>query len=79
MLCTMQGTHALDGQEVGGDAADLGTHLVEQLTELLEIGLTGGIIDGGLAFGEDSSHHDVGRTSHRCLVKQHIGALQTGG
>ena len=75
----MKGAHTLDGQEVGGDAADLGTHLVEQQTELLEIGFAGGIVDGGCTLGKDGCHHYVGSTCHRGFVEQHIGAFQAGG
>ena len=79
MGCPMQDFHAFDRQEVRTDTADLGPHLVQHLTQLLEVRLTGGIIDGGGAFGKDGSHHDIGSTRHRGLVEQHIVALQLLG
>ena len=64
MLCAVQLLYPLDGEEIGGYATDLCTHVVQQMTELLDIGLAGGVIDGGGAFGKDGSHHDVGSTCH---------------
>ena len=76
---TLQRFHTFDRQEVRTDTADLGPHLVQHLTQLLEVGLTGRVIDGGGAFGKDGSHHDIGSTRHRGLVEQHIVALQLLG
>ena len=79
VLSAVQFLHALNRQQIRGDAADLGTHTVQQMAELLQVGLTGCVVDSGRALGEDGCHHDVGRTGHGCLVEQHIGAFQSGG
>ena len=73
---TLQRFHTFNRQEVRTDTADLGPHLVQHLTQLLEVGLTGRVIDGGGAFGKDGSHHNIGSTRHRGLVEQHIVTLQ---
>ena len=79
MLRAVQPGHALDGQEVRADAADACSHAVEHVAQLLQIGLTGGVVDGGGALGQHGSHDDVGRTGDRGLVEQHVAALQLAG
>ena len=69
----VQGWNALDGEEVGGNAGDAGPHGVEELAELLNVGLAGSIVDGGNAPGEDSRHDDVGRAGNGRLIKEHVG------
>ena len=66
-----------DGEEVAGNARDVGTHPVEQMAELLNIRLTGRVVDGRGAFRHDSCHDDVGGTGDRCLVEQHVGAFES--
>ena len=79
VLSPMQLVDTLDGQQVRSDATDLCTHLVQQMTELLQIGFAGCVVDGCSALGKDGCHHDVRSTRHRGLVEQHIGALQALG
>ena len=54
----------------------MGTHAVEHVAKLLDIGLAGSIVDSGSTFCQDCSHNDIGRSRHRSLVKQHVGAFQ---
>ena len=75
----MQTVNTLDGEQVRGDTADAGTHAVQHLTELLQIRLAGCIVDGGSTFCKHGCHHNVGCTGYRCLVEQHVGALQLLG
>ena len=75
----VQRGHANDGEQVGGDARDLCSHGVEQVAELLDVGFAGGVVDGCGALGHDGSHDDVGRARDRCLVEQHVGALEPSG
>ena len=79
MVSSVQMVGSDDGQQVAADAADVGTHAVEQVAELLDIGFAGRIVDGGLSLGECGGHHDVGRTRHRSLVEQHVASLQPVG
>lgn len=46
------------------------------MTKLLDIRLTSCIIDGGSAFGKNSSHHYISCTCNRCLIKQHIATFE---
>lgn len=39
----VQRGHALDGQQVGADAADAGTHGIEHVGQVLHMGLAGGV------------------------------------
>ena len=64
VLGTVQLLHTFDGKEVGSDTADLRTHTVQQMTELLDIGFAGGVIDSCGAFGQNGCHNDVGSTCH---------------
>ena len=70
---TMQRADANDGEQVAADACDVGSHAVKHVAELLDVGFAGCIIDGGSPLGEYGSHNNVGRTSDRSLVEQHIG------
>ena len=71
--------HAHHRKAVGGDARNVGAHAVEQVTELLNVGFAGRIVDGCGAFGEHSGHDDVGRPGHRGFVEEHVGAAQAFG
>ena len=77
VLGAVQTLHAAYGEQVGGDAADVGAHGVEQTAELLDIGLTGGVVDSRLALGQHGGHDDVGRAGDGSLVEQHPGTLET--
>ena len=77
MFCTAQFLHTLNGQQVTAYTADVGTHLVEHLAELLDIGLTGCIIYCSGSFCHNSCHNYVGGSCYRGLIKKHITSLQT--
>ena len=79
MLCAVQFFHALDGEQIGSDAADLCSHPVEHTAELLQVGFAGGIVNGGSAFCQYGSHQNVGCTGHGRFIKQHIAALKPVG
>ena len=76
MLRAAQQVDALDGQQVRGDARNAGSHAVEHPAELLDIGFARGVVDRRRAPCHDSRHADVGRSRHRRLVQQHVGAFQ---
>ena len=79
MLGTMQLLHTHDGEQIAGNATDLGTHRIEQVTELLDVWFAGCIIDGGGSLGKNRRHDDVGSTGNRSLIEQHIASLQLLG
>ena len=79
MFRSSQAFHSFDSEQVGGNATDACAHGVEQVTELLDVRFTCGVVDCGSAFGQDGSHNDVGRTGDRSLVEQHIGACKAFG
>ena len=72
----MQAFHSNDGNQVGGNAADVGPHGVEQVAELLYIRFAGGVVDGGCSLSHHGSHDDVGSSRYRGLVEQHVAATQ---
>ena len=76
MLGTMQFINTHDGEQVAGDAADLSTHRIEQMAELLDIWFASCIINGGSALCQYRCHDDIGGTGNRSLIEQHIAALQ---
>src|SRR5690606_6683821 len=74
-----QAVYALDGEQVGADARDLGAHAVEHLAELLQVGLAGRVVDRGGSFGQHGGHHHVGRAREGCLIQQQVGAAKPRG
>ena len=79
MFCAMKLFDTIDGQQVRTYSADVGTHAVEHVAQLLDIGFARSIINRGGTFGKNGSHDDIGSTRHRGLVEQHIGTLQLLG
>ena len=77
MLAPTEGLDPFDGEQVGPHPRDLAPHAVDHLAELLEVGLTGRIVDGGGAFGQGGGHDDVGGSGHGGLVEQHVAAGQS--
>ena len=79
MGSAMQLVDTHNGQQIGTDAADVGSHTVQHPAQLLDIGFAGSIIDSGSALGHDGGHHNVGRTCDRGFIKEHVGAFQLLG
>src|SRR5829696_2849419 len=69
---------ALDPEDVRADPGDPGTQRVQEVAEILDVGLTGGISDHGLAAGEDRGHDRVLGPCHRRLVEEEVRALEPG-
>ena len=72
----MQLTDTYDVQQVAADAANPCPHCIQHVTELLDIGFAGCIINRGGTLRHDCCHDDIGGTCDRSLVEQHIGAPQ---
>ena len=68
--------NAFDLEQVASDALDLGAHAVQHFAELLDIGLAGGIVNGGGAFGHYGGHYDIGCAGNGGLVQQHVCTFQ---
>ena len=51
MLSAVEGLYPLDGEAVGADTLDTGSHAYEELGELLEVGLAGCVVDRRDALG----------------------------
>ena len=79
MLSTVQTLYTDNGQQVGTYTGNIGSHLVQQMAELLDIRFTGGVVDRRRAFSQHGSHDDVGRTGHAGFVEKHVGALEMLG
>ena len=75
----VQAARAGNGEQVGGDTADVCAHSVEHAAELLDIGFAGGVVNSGRALGHNGCHDDVGSARHGGLVEQHISAFQLVG
>ena len=65
---SVQGIDAGNGEQIACHAFYLRSHAIEHPAELLHVRLTGCIVNGSDALGQDGSHHDVGRSRHRSLV-----------
>ena len=76
MAGTMQFLDAHNGNQIAGNAADLSSHRIEQMAELLDIWFASRIVNGGSTFSQDRSHDDIGCSRNRSLIEQHIAALE---
>ena len=68
--------HALDLDDRRAGSLDRGAHLVEQVGEVHDLGLAGGIVDDGRALGTHRGHHEVLGGTHAGKVKRDCGARQ---
>ncbi len=64
---------------VGADAVDPAAHGVDQVAQLLDVGLGCGVADGGRAGGQGGRHDGVlgGHDAH--LVEEDVGAVEAPG
>ena len=69
--------YAVDTEEVGAHAVNESAHTVEHLAKLLDIGLTGGVVDGCGALCKHCGHHNVGCTGNRGFFQEHVSACKT--
>ena len=67
----MQLRHALDLDERGAGARDLGAHLVEHVGQVYDLRLASSIVDGGDALGVDRGHQQVLCSAHRGKLQRH--------
>ncbi len=79
VLGTCQFRYTFDGQQVRPNARDFSPHAVEHLAQLLQVRLTGRVVDRRCAFSHHGSHQHVGRTGHLSLIEQHIRTAQVAG
>ena len=73
---------ALDLNDRGACALDVGAHLVEHVGEVNDLGLASRVVDDRGALGEDRGHHEVLRGSDACEGKGHglsVDAVGRGG
>ena len=75
----MQLFHTFDGQQIGTDAGNLGTHLIEHAAQLLDVRFASSIVNGSGALGKHGSHDDIGCTSNTGFVQEHMGTAQFVG
>ena len=76
MAAAVQLFHAVYSQQIGGDAADAGTHSIQHPAQLLDVRLTGGVVNYRSALGKHRCHHHVCRAGHGRLRKEHLAAVQ---
>ena len=65
---------ALNEERIGVEAGDLRAHEVQELGELLHVGLRGGVADDRLALREDGGDQDVLGGGHAGLVEEDVRA-----
>ena len=76
VLAAVQALGAVDGDQVGADALDVGAHLHEHAREVLHVGLAGGVADDGRAGRQRGGHQRVLGRHHRGLVHEDVGRAQ---
>ena len=75
----VQLAHAGDGDVGRTGAGHLGAHLVEEIGEVDDLGLAGGVAYARLALGGNGGHHQVFRRAHAGKLQQHLGTVQAVG
>ena len=75
----MQLLHALDGHDGRACADDLGTHLVEHVGKVDDLGLAGSVVDNRGALCAHGSHDEVLGGAHAREFERDGGAVQTLG
>ena len=76
MLAAVETLGAVDGDQVGADALDVGAHLHEHPRQILDVRLAGGVADHGGAGRQRGRHQRVLGGHHRRLVHEHVGRAQ---
>src|SRR6187402_2572849 len=77
MLPTMQGRYAFDGESIAADAFDAGTHCVEQVAQVLDVRLRGGVAYQCVAVCQGRSQDSLLGAGDACFVEEYFGAAQT--
>ena len=67
---------AADTDHVGTRAAHIGTHHVQKVGQVHDVGLLGHVLQHGLALGQHGAEHGVHGGAHRHIVKEHMRTLQ---
>ena len=76
VLRAVKALNPVDPEEVGAHAVNESAHAIEHLAKLLDIGLAGGVVDGGGASCEHCGHYNVGGTGDGSLFKEHVSACK---
>ena len=75
-----QAAPTLDLDDVGRGALDLGAHLLQEVDEVVDLGLAGSRPDGGVAVGQGGREHGVLGAHHGDMREDHVATAQaTGG
>ena len=72
----VEGFDALDLDGVGARAGDVGTHGVQEVGQVHDVGLLGRVLDDGLTLDQAGGHHDVGSRAHTDHVQADALATQ---
>ena len=71
-----QAGDAPDLDDVGAGSHDVGSHGVEEVGQIHDVGLLGGVFDDGEPLGQGGGQHDVHGGAHRHHVQIDLGAGQ---
>ena len=66
----------VDDDPVRTGADDPGAHAIQEIREIRDLGLPGGVLEHRLPVREDRRHHEIFRARHRNLVKHQVGAAE---
>ena len=72
-----QGLYPPDLDDVCAGAHDVGAHGVQEVGQVHDVGLLGGVLDDGVALRQNGSHHDVHGGPHGHHVQIDVGAVET--
>ena len=68
MVSSMQFLHTLNSNQVAGNTANLRSHCIKHLTELLDIRLTSCVVYRGCSFCQNSCHDNISSTRNRGFI-----------
>src|SRR6185436_17436183 len=71
VCCSAHRCHSFNGEHIGSDTADFSSHPVEHITKLLDVRLTGCIVNSCNALRHHSSEDYIGCSGNRCFIKKH--------
>src|SRR6478752_742597 len=77
MLSAMQERYTFDGESVAADAFDVSTHCVEQVAQVLDVRLRGGVAYQCVAVCQDRSQDSLLGAGDACFVEEYFSAAQT--
>jgi len=79
MIGALELRHALDNQQIGADARNVGPHGLKHPAQLLDVGFAGGMVQGSGSFSQYRCHDYVGCSGYRGFIEKDVGSTEFPG